>query len=262
MNSDNLQNTYWSVSSYSVIDQVLSGSISLKPGKYGETSTNTIVLLPNYHPLVYKFLEKYGQEYSVISFDAGGYGVLESAAFQSFTAEKVQLILEEYAINSKDKRILYVPSTIAKHLEWEKNENISGYDVQFCSDNVLEGVVSEAGNQRNNWLARFGIRVLSGLRSFFGQAILFSIPLLILGGFSLPLILSAMLISMFLLCFFWELPIAGWLKGLMIGVFLAIIVGFIPVSELINSGDINMGIRVVVLIVGFWTGMILNGTNR
>lgn len=242
----------------------------VKPGLYGQTRSEILILSPNHNSLLARLREAVeAYSASALAIDTGGFALQTAIVLESVDEQKVQGAINTLpaSLNPSVTRIL-IPHGLAKTLGWQEQTPIGDYSIQVIPDDLstLGEYITDpelnAANEAGAMMPGILRRLLVGLSLCLGQALIFAVPLVIFGWQSLLWGNISLLAGTLFLALFWRmLPGAGWLRGLIAGSVLALIAefGFLFVIE--ANLVTNIRLFVGLWLTATWMGVVLTGAS-
>ena len=217
----------------------------ISPGVYG-TIVSTAYVTTNNRDELNKIKTKTGYGKSIIAIDAGGYDVKTASAYSCVKQEQFLKFVSSLTENTTQSVTLMISKVLADSM------NLPEGDYSDLLRFTFGGVNEYIGN------ALF-IRLLNGLKIWFLQTILISIPLILLGWLEFFITVTLVFINAILLSVIWPyLPNwSGGLKGLICGIALAIASAFVITKNIIPAEF--WLIAIFSLLISVWIGLIMDG---
>jgi len=250
-------------------------SAPVDPGLYGENAFERLVLTTNHRPSLARLGEAANAfPAGVLAIETGGFSPQTAIAFGFVQDQKARGALKALpaSINPGMTRIL-IPRGLVQTLGWQDQTNIEGYPIQVVPDDLArlgeyitdpELEISDAApSTMSGVVPEVVLRVMSGLALWLGQVLIFALPLLLFGWRSLFLGTVSLLVGTIVLALFWRmLPGTGWLKGLVAGCGLALVVGiglpFVIETEWIDTLRFSFALWLATI----WMGGVLTGVRH
>lgn len=250
-------------------------SAPVDPGLYGENAFERLVLTTNHRPTLARFGEAANAfPAGVLAMEAGGFSPPVAIAFDSVQDQKARGALKSLpaSINPGMTRIL-IPRGLVQALGWQDQTKIEGYPIQIVLDDLSrlgeyitnpELKISDAApSTMSGVMPEAVLRVMSGLALWLGQVLIFALPLLLFGWRSLLLGTVSLLVGTIVLVLFWRvLPGTGWLKGLVAGCGLGLVIGIgLPLAIETEWVD-TLRFSFALWLATIWMGMVLTGARH
>jgi len=225
-----------------------------RSGLYGVRDAKRVVLTTNYLPDLVKLSEQPKDSTCLaIAIDTGGYSLTESIAFKAITEKSARCSLQQIP-EPLDTADIYVKDGLAKLIGWKDDEVVEGHRVRLVNSEGDFFEITSAGS-----LHFLIIRILTGLRFFLGQALIFIPVWIILGGNILWVGTTMLFLSSLLLSLLWNLlPRFFILKGIIIGAILCVL-SYMCMLRLPIATNVIWQLVAINLLISVWMSIILNG---
>jgi|GEM_PF-3047939 len=244
----------------------------VEPGLYGESTIEGLLMTTNNRSSLARWGNAIAEHpVGILAMEAGGLPPKTAVAFDLVTDQEARRLLKTLLtsiLRPRATRVL-IPQGLIEALGWQDQSPIEDFPIQaipddftrlgeYISDPELEVTTNAASTK-----PAIVLRLLSGLGLWLGQVLVFAIPLLVFGWRSLVLGAGSLLAGVIVVVLFWQmLPGAGWLKGLIVGGVLAIIIG-VGSSLVTNAGwSESLRYSLALWIATAWMGMVLTGARK
>ena len=242
----------------------------VQPGLYGDNALEGLIMTTNHRPSLVCLGESIESfPVGVLAMEAGGLSPQTSVALDLANEQRARGYLKALptSINPSASRIL-ISRELARALGWQQQPQIEDFPIQVVPDDLalLGEYIADPGLEVSNDATLITpavvLRLWAGLALWLGQALIFSIPLLIFGWQSLLWGIVSLLVGMIVLALFWRLlPGLGWFKGLVAGGALALVVGA-GLSLAIKTGWIEiLQYSFAFWIATTWMSVVLTGAR-
>jgi len=221
---------------------------------YGVRDAKRVVLTTNYIPDLVELSEQpKDSKFLAIAIDTGGYSLTEAIAFKAITEKSARWALQQIP-EPLDTADIYIKDGLAALIGWKDDEVVEGHRVKLV--NSEGGFFEKTGAGPLHFLI---IRILTGLRLFLGQALVFIPVWMILGGNVLWIGTTMLFLSSLLLSLLWNLlPRFFILKGIIIGAILCVL-SYVCVLRLPIATNVILQLGAINLLISVWMSTILNG---
>jgi len=241
----------------------------VEAGLYGPILTNVLLLTTNQR----SSLARIGRAADALpitslAVEAGGFAPPIAASLKMINGAQFQQVLSRLERDTPGQiHYLLAPYTLAKHFAWKNDTRLGNWVVRVVPDDPtkLASALKEIETPRP--VTEFVLpdvfqRLVSGLALWFGQALLFAIPLIVFGWQALVQGILALLVGAVFLALLWGLlPRSSWLKGLITGVILSCAVGL----ALFLAGGAGWNIVLFpilgIFLATFWMGLVFGGVR-
>lgn len=241
------------------------------PGLYGEGAFEGLLMTTNHRPTLARLgAALAAHPVGVLAMEAGGLPPKMAVALGLVADQAARRALRALPTSlHPDVRRVLIPQGLAHALGWQDQPKIENFPIQVISDDLprlgeyFSDPELEVTPDAAMTTSAIVLRLLSGQGLWLGQALIFAMPLLLFGWRSLLWGIASLWVGTLALALFWRmLPGTGWLKGLIAGAALALIVGL--GSSLMTDADWIERLRysLALWIATAWMGWALTGARH
>jgi hypothetical protein len=241
----------------------------VEAGFYGRDWTPIILVTTNQRALVARVgASELADQVTLLCLDAHGYAPTRALAMHLLLAEQVHTSLRDLSTAwQKPSGTLWVPVSMAEAFGWLEGGQVQGWSVHLVPDDfhkipgfILQG--PKAGKLTKQRTPSWVTRLLLAFHFLLSHGIVLAIPLLVFGWLVAVEGLAVFLACLLILSLSWNaIRISGWIKGLLLGILLAVLAGLGLHSILPWNTTQLLQVSVGILLISIWSGWILSGAK-